>query len=90
MKRQEFIDLFDQQDDISAKKVSNILMQYCQTTQNEEVKNALAVLDTLGDVIQFMEKMEKVQMCEKPYTIQDAIKCLQSRILRVFIDSLEE
>lgn len=90
MKKQEFLNLYNQADDISAKKVSKILMEYCDTTSDFEVHSCMNTLDTLMEVSDYMEQMEKLDMAKKPYTIQDAIKCLQMRILRIYIDSLEE
>lgn len=90
MKKQEFVNLYNQTDDISAKKVSKILMEYCNNTSDFEVHSCMNTIDTLMEVTDYMEQMEKLGMATKPYTIQDAIKCLQMRILRIYLDSLEE
>lgn len=90
MKKQEFKDLFNRKDDISAKKVSNILTEYCNTTKNEDTLNCINTMETLLNVKWLMESVKDSYNFEEPYTIQDGYDLLRMKVIRNYIESLED
>lgn len=91
MNKQEFTKLFEATDDISTIKVSKILQEYCNSTDNEETLQCMDTIDVLSNVNTFMEQMDEItHKFDKPYTIQDSIDALRMRIVRNYVDSLEE
>jgi hypothetical protein len=92
MKKQEFKDLYQRKDDISTKKISNLLIKYTANTNNKDTLECLAVLDTLMKVNTFMEEIDKsnIGLITKPYTIQDAYDMLRMRIINNYIETLED
>ena len=90
MKKQEFKELFNKKDDISAKKVSNILTEYCNTTKNEDTLACINTMETLLNVKWLMESVKDSYDFKEPYTIQDGYDLLRMKVIRNYIESLED
>lgn len=86
MNKQEFMALLNATDDISAKKVGNIMTEYCDTTDDIEVLGCVETLDILHELQEYM----KLTDYPEPYTIQDAFDALRLRIVYKYMESLKE
>ena len=90
MKKQEFKELFNKKDDISTKKVSNILIKYSNETDNKDTKHCMDLLDNLSCIEDFVDSVAKYYNLKEPYPIQNAYDLLRMRIVHNYIDSLED
>lgn len=92
MKKEEFTKLWYAKDDISSKKVQNILNNFCMTSQNEEVHSCLDTMETLTKLKEYKDKVKEVspEIVEEPFTVDNAIQLLQYRIVDILIDTLED
>ena len=94
MKKQEFIDLYSAKDDVSAMKISKILTEHCNTTEDHEVEHCMQILDNLRNLEEYLDEISKIeglsQELTKPYTLEQCQYWLQTRIVQKYVASLEE
>lgn len=94
MKKQEFIDLYSAQDDISAKKLSKILTEFCNVSKDKEVEHCMYALERLNNLEVYLDEISKVQGLSheltKPYTLDQCKYWLQIKIVQKYMESLEE
>lgn len=89
MKKQEFMDLFNAQDEISAQKLSNALNVFCETSEDPEVQALVETLDTLEGLEDYMNSFPE-DYFKKPYTMDDAMEAMKSRLVQRYFEQLEE
>lgn len=90
MNKEEFYELFKKDDDISAKRFSNIMVKYCEVTQDETDLHVMDQIDCLLEVQEYIDLLKEdgdVEL-EEP-TLQDAIHILQNYLIMKCAETME-